>query len=224
MIGWLERKNRFVLPKFRQIYFFIVSFCYMRFVQYIGLIFALSVGVSAYGEWRVVTSAFMSNRTLYNTGIAGPTSGGQICADNGFCIETKDYSVFFCYNVEFYSVVPCSNATWDPLHDFCVYATIHEANCTTKNCVDSTRMKMAVNGASFIPECVDPNGNVKLCGFFESNMDRLNYLADSPSDNFPSFFSSFHPGAGAQCKQAYQNWHENQFEEGSPELMTFDLF
>lgn len=154
--------------------------------------------------------------TIYNQGISGSTYPGKLC-NHQHCINTENHQIFFCYNYVVNVIVPCNSTTWDPISNFCGIVEVVNPGCTTKKCVDQTRMQFL--DASQIWECVDPTGKSKLCGNFQSNEDELYFIADSLSFSLMfSLFGSPHPLGGKQCKLAYDAW------ENRPESMSFDLF
>ena len=101
----------------------------------------------------------------------------------------------------------------------CKYLWIIEfANmgCATKDCIDRTRGTFIIGYySSLLWECVDPSGNAKLCGNYESNRDNLFILAGyadlSRSHSTP-------PSSATKCKALFNAW------EKRPEGMSFDLF
>lgn len=154
------------------------------------------------------------NITIYNTGIAGEEYSGSLC-DWQSCIPTMNHQIFFCYNRLTQMIVPCKNSTWDPVSDYCFILEVLDTGCTTKKCADTTRLRFLDVSRAW--ECVNPNGNAKLCGFFNSNADKLYYFS-SVSLAGELSNSGFGPGHGAQCEKVFRSW------EHRPESMSFSLF
>ena len=159
-------------------------------------------------------SCFNPDRTIFNEGISGTPYPGKLCNYNGKCIDTENQQIFYCYNFVLDIVVPCHNSTWDPVTNFCAIVEVLNPGCATKKCVDQTRMLFYED--SQLWECVDPNGNAKLCGNFQSNEDELFFFNDDTL--YGSLLGSPRPFGGKRCHTVFNLW------ENKPESMSFDLF
>lgn len=151
---------------------------------------------------------------MYNTGIVSANYSGSLCNEKK-CIPTVDNQIFFCYDLFLRKIVPCNNSTWDPVTGFCGIVTVKDTGCTAKKCVDNTRLDF-LGAQSVIWECVNPRGQAKMCGFFESNVDKLYYLGLSA--NTLETDDDFGVSLTEECIQAYKNWDKK------PESLVFDLF
>ena len=84
-------------------------------------------------------SCYNPDTTIYNEGISGTPYPGKLCTPHG-CLDTQNHQIFYCYNFLLDVIVPCNNYTWDPISNNCGLMEVANPGCTTKECVDLTRM------------------------------------------------------------------------------------